>query len=666
MSDIAPRPHSARWTVLLGLGPALLFVGLALPALHENSATYDETEHVPAGYTYLTRGDYRLGPEHPPLVKQLTALALLGQSPTISPAAERAFEAARRDIDAHWIFGYRFLFTDNAPGPLLWRARVVVVALGAILVFAIFQWTRQAFGTAGALLAATAAALDPNLLAHGTLATTDLGFTLFFLLAIYGTHRTFGRLTVPAALATGAAIAAAFAAKHSAVLLIPGVALLSALRIASRAPWPSGAPARARGADGRASQFGPGRRLVLVLGLLTLWSLIAWGGLWATYGFRYAAAADGQTTLPIATWATRIREIGITRAHLEDGTPIPHPAVISEQAARLEPGLTERALLAAHEYRLVPEGYTFGLTFAAAMAQVRRAFLLGEISLTGWTSYFPFAFAVKTPLGTLALLALAFGLGIVALAGRRSADGADSMFVAEPATGSADPPDPRSATGSIAGAVLVAIVAPPLIVMGAAMSSNLNIGYRHILPALPFLYVLVGIVPSVLARVAGRRVAFGVCAGALILLAVETLGARPYYIPFFNTAAGGARGGLHLLSDSNLDWGQGLPALKRWMQSNQVPRVNLAYFGTADPAAYGVSFVPIAGTYRMAVPGGGSIGYAPRPPELPGWIAISATHLQGTYLLPSENRAYDSLRTRDPDAIVANSIYLYWVERGNE
>ena len=210
---------------------------------------------------------------------------------------------------------------------------------------------------------------------------------------------------------------------------------------------------------------------------------------------------------------------------------------------------------------------------------------------------------------------------------------------------------------------IVTIVTPPLVVMAAAMASSLNIGYRHILPALPFVHVLLGIVPRALAPIAGRRATAAVCSAALLGLAVETAGARPYFLSFFNAAAGGARGGLHLLSDSNLDWGQGLPALRRWMRAENVERVNLAYFGTADPAAYGISFVPLAGTFRLVVRGAGGVGHAPRRAEVPGWVAISATHLQGTYLLPAEQRLYAFLRDREPDAVVADSIYLYWVER---
>ena len=57
------------------------------------------------------------------------------------------------------------------------------------------------------------------------------------------------------------------------------------------------------------------------------------------------------------------------------------------------------------------------------------------------------------------------------------------------------------------------------------------------------------------------------------------------------------------------------------MREHDVARINLAYFGIADPAAYGVSFVPLAGSYQLTVPGAGTIGHPPQRPQLPGWVA---------------------------------------------
>jgi hypothetical protein len=613
--------------LLAALAPALLFVIVAWPALRESSATYDETEHVPAGYTYLTRADYRLGPEHPPLLKDLVALPLLSLAPRVSADAERAFTVATRDIDAHWIFGDRFLYRDNQPQPLLLRARAVVLAFGAALVLAVFTWAHQAFGLAGALLAATLVALDPSVLAHATLATTDVGYTLFFFVALFFVRRTLRTLTARDTLAAAGALGAAFASKHSAVLLVPTVLLFALLRLRDRTPWPVAPRA------GGVRSFGG--RAAAVLLLLIFWGGACWGSVWAVYGFRYSASADGKVMLPIAHWTRAIRENRLV-AETPAGQPLPDNATFERLVAAKPRDLSERFILTAERWRLLPEAYLFGLAFATAKAQFRWGYFLGEISGTGRRAYFPVAFLVKTPLAALALFAAALALGIHGGAHAR-------------------------APGEV-----VFLLVPPAIVLGAAMASNLNIGYRHVLPMLPFLYVVTGSLPAALGRLVGPRVAAGALATATLLVAAETLAARPYFLPFFNRAAGGAEGGLRLLSDSNLDWGQGLPALRRWMDERRVERVNLCYFGTADPAAYGIRFVPLTGSYLLDVPGAGRAGWPARSPELPGYVAVSATHLQGTYLYQSERAAYAFLRRKRPVAVPGGSIYVYWVTRWGE
>ena len=95
--------------------PSVLFVVVAWPALDENSGTYDEPYHLAAAYTYLTRGDFRLGSEHPPLVKEFMGVALLPLSPAVGADAERAFAAALDRQEGHWVFGDRYLYRDNEP-----------------------------------------------------------------------------------------------------------------------------------------------------------------------------------------------------------------------------------------------------------------------------------------------------------------------------------------------------------------------------------------------------------------------------------------------------------------------------------------------------------------------------------------------------------------------
>jgi 4-amino-4-deoxy-L-arabinose transferase-like glycosyltransferase len=609
------------------LAPAL-YVLVAWPALRENSATYDETAYVPAGFTYLARGDFRLSPEHPPLLKLLYALPLLPLRPRISPDAERAFEAAASQIDAQWIFGDRFLYRDNPPEPLLFRARLVSLALGALLAFLVHAWAREVVGTAGALFASLLFALDPGFLAHGTLATTDVGATLFFFAALYFARRALRALAIPDALAAALCGGAAFASKFSAVLLVPTIGVLALLRVLRRDPWPVGRGGRVlRGLGARA------RWAIL---LLFFWGASCFGCLWACYGFRYRAFAGEGPPLAIAEQTSLIRRVRLYGEVLDGRTSFPDLASFERAVESTPPPLSERVIDLCARGRLLPEAYLYGLAFAAQKAQARSSYLLGNYTVRGSPAYFPVAFAVKTPLATLAALAAA--LLLLATKGGRARLAGEKAF----------------------------LLVPAAVVAFAAVGSNLNIGHRHLLPVYPFLFVLAGCVPGEVARLAGRRLAALATSILLAGLALETGSARPWFLPFFNRLAGGAEGGVRILSDSNLDWGQALPALRRWMRERGVAKVNLCYFGTADPRAYGISFNPIPGNYQLEVPGAGTAGEEARPAELPGWIAIGATNLQGVYFPEPLRRHYSYLLRKRPVAILGGAIYVYWVVRPGE
>ncbi len=623
-----PAGPADRGRALALLAP-LLFVVAAWPGLRGTSATYDETAYLPAGFTYLARKDFRLSPEHPPLLKILQALPVLPLRPRVSADAERAFEVAARDIDAQWIFGDRFLYEDNAPQPLLFRARLASLAQGALLALLVFSWARSIFGVAGGVFASCLLALDPNFLAHGALATTDVGATLFLVGALFFASRALRALRLRDALAAALFGGAAFASKFSAVLLVPAVAILGLLGVFRPEPWPVGSGGReARTLRARAA---------LVLGLLVSWGLACWVLLWACYGFRYRALSGDGPPLAIAERAREIRQLRLYGEVLDGRVRFPDFASFQRADEATPPPSSERFINACARGRLLPEAYLYGLAFATMKAQARSSYLLGEMSVLGSQWYFPVAFAVKTPLATLGILALALGALLGTKGGR--------------ATLAREGPS---------------LLVPAGVFALAAVLSSLNIGHRHILPVYPFLYVLAGGVPGWIGERFGPRIGRAGSAGLLGLLALETGSVRPHFLSFFHRLAGGAEGGLGILSDSNLDWGQGLPALRRWMEENGVARVNLCYFGTADPKAYGIDYVPMLGTHYLEVKGAGTAGDVPRAPELPGWVAISATHLQGVYLPPAVRERYAYLRRRRPDAVLAGSIRVYRVVREGE
>src|SRR5699024_432819 len=110
--------------------------------------------------------------------------------------------------------------------------------------------------------------------------------------------------------------------------------------------------------------------------------------------------------------------------------------------------------------------------------------------------------------------------------------------------------------------------------------------------------------------------------------------------------------GYRILVDSSLDWGQDLKGLKPYMQAHGIPKVKLSYFGTADPAYYGIDCDLLP-------------SYLPLPREVvrsfaPGDVlAVRATNLQGVYLEDEDKPMMERLRREKPVGRVGYSILIF-------
>jgi hypothetical protein len=553
---------------------ALIFVFLTVSSYVRKSATWDEPQQIVSGHAALELDDFRLDPEHPPLLRMWAAAPLQFSDVRIDVES-----AAWRAGDAYLV-AQEFLYRDNDAG-LLNRSRFMIVLLGIGLGLLIFAWAHELFGYRAALGVLALYCVEPNMLAHSRLVTTDLGVTCFMLGAIYFLWRTTRRFTLPDLLGTAVFSGLALVSKYSALILVPLVLLLLAFRVC-RHTWPGGP----FGDD----LSGRLKRAALVLVALGLAGYFA---VWAAFGFRYSPTpAPDQRRLTTSSAAA-----------VQADAP-----VLSSLVGWVD------------DHRLLPNAATQGFLFGQARTQERSAYFAGKIENTGWWFYFPVAFLIKTP---LVLLALAV-TGLVGLARRARQAWSTLLFVA----------------------------LPPLVFMTAAMSVSINIGLRHILPVYPFVLLATG---PVLARLAKRK-RTGIVLALLALAALESLSVYPDYLTFFNRAVGGPRRGHELLVDSNLDWGQDLPGLERWMDRQGVAHVNLSYFGTADPAYYGIACTHLPGAPFYAEE---RIGQ----PRLPGYVAVSATNLHGVYLDPARRDFYRPLLEREPLAVIGGSIHVYRVER---
>ncbi len=259
-------------------------------------------------------------------------------------------------------------------------------------------------------------------------------------------------------------------------------------------------------------------------------------------------------------------------------------------------------------------------------AHPHLVYLLDQVSEVGSWYYLPVAAAVKIPLPTWLLVVWGSVVALRSEGLRR----------------------------------LSALWAVPLAFVTLGLTAYLTIGFRHILPIVPFLLVLAGYAtrPMQLPHRAGV-VAKIVCAGCVAWLVVNTWRIYPHQEAFFNELAGSWTNWSRILVDSNLDWGQDLPALKRVMDEQGIDVVNLAYFGNAVPERYGVRYRPLH-SYLRQIDGIELDAYNPYTPE-PGWYAISATSLRLGLLEPTTVDLYAYFRDLTPTAHAGYSIYLYQV-----
>ena len=261
---------------------------------------------------------------------------------------------------------------------------------------------------------------------------------------------------------------------------------------------------------------------------LALIGALAYGTIWGAYGFRYAASSDPAYD-PLAT--------------LQNGPPgLPLP--LASLAAR----------------RLLPEAFLVGLAELGYHAEAGHpGFALGMYSQSGWWWYLPFAFLVKSPVSLVALLALG-AFAWCRARGLRAVQG------------------PGLRWGAPIGTAAAACTA-------IAMTSPLAMGIRHLFLVFPFAFVICGAAATLWRGERGIRLGVAILVAAL---AAECLVESPHHLAYFNAPTLAVAPRERVLTDSNLDWGQDLARLKRYMDANGVETVKLAYFGMASPRQLGL------------------------------------------------------------------------------
>jgi 4-amino-4-deoxy-L-arabinose transferase-like glycosyltransferase len=346
------------WSLAGGL--IILQMILIAIIVHGESLTFDEGDHIFAGYMMWHSGDYGLNPEHPPLVKLVATLPLLHKQLWVPELKQRMFKAeAYRD-------GRDFMERNDGPEhSLLFSMRLAAGVFAVGLSVMVFLMGSKLFGESAGLLALLLVVFEPNVLANSDLVTTDMGVACFFLATIYCFYRYARQPSVIGLLLTGLAAGLTLSAKHSGILLAPMLLGLALVEIAC--------------AERRFRRRTAG---ILIGGLVAI-VVLAVGVLWAFYGFRYAARPAGLVMNP----------------------------TLSQYAAPLT-GMNGWVIGHLANWRLLPESYLMGITDIHYAAQQYAIFLLGHDYPHGVWWYFPVALSIKTTLGLIGLVVVA-GIALV-------------------------------------------------------------------------------------------------------------------------------------------------------------------------------------------------------------------------------------------------------------
>lgn len=338
-----------------------------------------------------------------------------------------------------------------------------------------------------------------------------------------------------------------------------------------------------------------------IYAVLLLWECLR-RRTWRPYLFQGALIVAGAFTL---LWATYRFEFGVV-----DGIPFSIPA----------------------PSHLLPL-----IKLQQHMQDGHAAFLMGQNYHHGDWRYFPVAFALKTPPLTLFLCiwTLLFGLWRVV----------------------------KKEPGSNVGEVLRSS-APLLLFLlfytVVSLASGINIGYRHLLPVLPVIFVGVASygMPGISSMLQGASNKLGIALrftlyGALLVYAIITVGLWPWHLAYFNVFAGGPDGGYRYLVDSNLDWGQTWKALRSYLDAEGITEFFMSSYTINDPRAYGLEYTSLP-------------PWPDAPPVMPqrfdpppGIYAISSTQLQGVVIADSE--MFDYFRNLEPRARIGHAIFVYEV-----
>lgn len=624
-----------KHAILIVSGILAIHFILGLVISSQESMIYDERAHIPASYSYVRFGDMRLNPEHPPLIKDLAGLPLLGLNLTFPLSAPEW----QTGINEQWTMGDLFLnctrpnLACNDADKILFWSRLPITILSVLLGFAIFFFTRKIGGTLAGLFATLLYASDPNIIAHNHYVTTDIGIALFLFSAFYTFVRFLKKPTFQNMFLAGIFLGLAELTKVSAILLFPLFGLFVLLFAFTK---------HKEFGDYQTDRKFRWHTLliyslkfvgIILTAFIIIWSLYAWN------------------TIHMPSH-TLIDSANLYLSQNNAPAHFAHDLVVRTSEHPVLKPLSQYFLGVAMIFARVGSG--------------NPHYFLGEVTMDPSVWYFPIVFLLKETLPFLLLLIFTLCYTIYRIG--------KSLFEKQVplSTFLAD-----SFQNRITQYLMFAFI---LLYTYVSLTGKLNIGIRHLFPILPLLYLLIS---KTLFDFFDRHdddktskktlsILLGIITSTIIAIPIL---AYPNYLSYFNIAVGGHLNGYQYVTDSNYDWGQDLKRVKSFVDLHNRCKAGKETFDEEKECALSSMYPPID-TIRVDYFGGSSPAYylgdmfipwwGERAPEA-GWYAISSFFYQESLYKkkPLGTNDYSWLKGITPVRRAGDSFFIYYIPEGS-
>jgi hypothetical protein len=557
-------------------------LGLSLQSMQGDSLTMDELAHTTAAYSYIADMDYRLNPEHPPLIKLLAGGGVwLGSrltSTTIVPPSQSQYWDGP---NKQWDVGRDFFYTlGNDPKFLIFWSRLPMILVsfaGALYLFYAVLYHTQ--NVKVATLTGIGYLTSINILAHSRYVTTDVGISLALIAVIDWFSRYLKISSKKHIFGLIAALVIASLTKFSWILILP---LMIVYLVWYR-----------KAVNG-----------------YTWWSIIAEvvrSGVLFIMVWMVVVFCVYQpliTNIPLSLQEDLIIE------------SFPSDNQISHIVRASLTGLANISGLRSFTHYLTGQMMVFQRVGGGNIV-----FLLGQVTDSSFRWYFPVTYLVKTSIPFLFLLGMTVLTFMYAFLKKIEIQKKIPLFYQ----------------------ILVVFIGWYWVI---AISSNLNLGIRYILPIVVATEIVVWFV--IFSLKPKIYLWSSIIYVGIIWVWLTPILAFPSYLGYVNDFVGKERA-FQVFVDSNLDWGQDLYRLVDFTTKNNIDTIKLDYFGGGDP--------------QLEFPGKFTKLDSREGPQS-GWIAISATKLQSSryYQQKFNLEDYWWLFWETPQEVIGGSILVYYIE----